>query len=84
MFALTAVAVFACGFFIDIMYVTWVNSVQQKRVWVSSFASVGLAIPSLVGYTAIIGSSSWLAVPYLLGLFGGNWVAVRRLKKDGD
>jgi hypothetical protein len=63
--------VFCLGFLIDIMYVIWILAVASGSVWLASFASVGMAIPGIFGYMAILEDRK-MAVPYLLGLFFGT------------
>lgn len=66
--------VFVYGALIDIFYVVWIKSVALGNQWIAGLAAVLLATPSLFGYLEITKNKK-LAIPYLLGLFVGTFLA---------
>lgn len=63
------------GFVLDFAYVLWVQAVAKDVVWLAGLASVFIALPAILGYTAIF-SNKWMIVPYLAGLFTGTVVSM--------
>jgi hypothetical protein len=66
---------FLCGFVIDFFYVAWIKSVQNDEILLSGITSLGIALPSIIGYTAIFDNRKMI-FPYLLGLFIGTMLSV--------
>ncbi len=62
---------FALGFALDIAYVVWISCVAGHHVFAAGIASMCIALPSILGYTAIFDNRKLIA-PYVLGLGCGT------------
>lgn len=77
-----ACKVYAFGFLIDIMWVGCVTQVAAGNRVRASVYSMLLAAPALFGYVEVM-QDRWMAVPYLLGLGSGTYVATGRGTSSG-
>lgn len=50
-------------------------SVADGRVLLAGLASIGIALPAILGYTAIF-KNKFLMIPYLFGLFTGTMTSM--------
>lgn len=67
--------VFLAGAGIDLAWTRYIQSVQDRRRLSAANYSVTIAALSLLGVTTVV-RDGWMALPYLLGLWLGTYVAV--------
>lgn len=79
---MTWALVFCLGAVIDVMYVLWIDSVNNRRILKAGLYSVGIAAPGLFGFLEIVGNT-YMAIPYLTGLACGTMGTLYFKKSPG-
>lgn len=79
------VYIFFLGFGIDLVYVWYIQAVNERAKLKAGVLSVMLAAPAMFGWFEVY-ENRLLAIPYLLGLFTGTLLALewslRQAKTD--
>jgi len=83
--ALLAFAVFASSVIFDFADSANTQAVTDLRPHAAARWSVTMYVIGLVGFYGLVQVSWWLAIPEVLGLYVGSWIAVtwQRHKRQG-
>lgn len=59
----------------DVLYVSWISGVVSKNAYKACISSMAIGACGVLGVTSVI-NSRWAAIPYVLGLGAGTWLAI--------